>query len=156
MSSQFGLSPTVESFLYFFEAKRLGHQLWVFFNGVSGRGLYTLFQSSYKNFKGKFLKIRSSRRYLTLLDGFPLYWTQKPNFQGARRLEDLPPPHQETCKFLSILKVTFDTAFLLNNEFSTQVLKRYTGTPIPCPYRRESYTCVLTILCSIFVENMLT
>ena len=45
--SQLDVSPIVEVFLYFFEAKRLGCQLWVSFNGVSGRALFTLFPSSY-------------------------------------------------------------------------------------------------------------
>ena len=91
LCSQFDISPTVEVFLYFSEAKRLGRQLWIFFNGISGRALLTLFQSSYKNFKGKFLKFRCNKRYLTFMNGFPLYWTEKPRFQGARRLEDLSP-----------------------------------------------------------------
>jgi len=43
LCSQLGISPTVEVFLYFYEAKRLGHQLWVSFNGEVGRALLTLF-----------------------------------------------------------------------------------------------------------------
>jgi len=39
----------MEVFLYFFEAKHSGRQLWVYLNGVAGRGLLTFFQSSYKN-----------------------------------------------------------------------------------------------------------
>jgi len=80
LCSQLDISPTVEVFLYFFEVKRLGCQLWVSFNSVPGRALLTLFQYSYKNFKGKFLKFSCNKRNLTLLDGFPLYWTQEPRF----------------------------------------------------------------------------
>jgi len=60
LCSQLDISLTMEVFLYFFEAKHSGRQLWVSLNGVPGRGLLTLFQSSYKNFKGRFLKIRAS------------------------------------------------------------------------------------------------
>jgi len=66
--------------------------MWVSLNSVSGRALLALFQSSYKNFKGKFLKIRAIKGDPILLDEFPLYWTKEPRFQSARHLEDLPPP----------------------------------------------------------------
>jgi len=48
--------------------------------GVAGRVLLTLFQQSYKGFKKNF-KIRSNWRDSALLNGFPLYWTEKPNLQ---------------------------------------------------------------------------
>jgi len=44
LCTHFGLFPYVEVFLYFFEAKHLGRQLWVSFNGVVGRALLSLFQ----------------------------------------------------------------------------------------------------------------
>ena len=118
LCAQFGLLPTVEAFLYFFEAKRLGHQLWVSFNGVAGRALLSLFQQSYKGFKGKFLKIRCNKRDPTLLDEFPLYWTKKPTFQTARCLDNMPQWDQEVCHFFSSLKVLFDTTTLISQEFS--------------------------------------
>jgi len=90
LCTHFDHLPFVEVFLYFFEAKRLGCQLWVSFNGVAGRALLSLFNQSYKGFKGKFLKIRCNKRDPTLLDGYPLYWTQKSNFQGSQCLEDMP------------------------------------------------------------------
>ena len=71
----FGNLPSVDVFLYFFEAKSLGRKLWIRFNGVVGRILLTLFQQSYKGFKGKFFKIRCSADDPNLLDEFPLYWT---------------------------------------------------------------------------------
>ena len=69
----FGHLPFVDVFLYFFEAKSPGKNLWVSFNGVAGRVLLTLFQQSYKGFKGKFFKIRCSKNDFTLLDEFPFY-----------------------------------------------------------------------------------
>ena len=69
----FSHSPSMDVFLYFFEAKNPGEKLWVSFNGVVGRVLLTLFQQSYRGFKGKFFKIRCNKNDPTLLDGFPLY-----------------------------------------------------------------------------------
>ena len=86
-----GLTPFVGTFIYFFEVKDHGKKLWVSFNSVAGRVLLTLFQQSYKGLKKNFFKVRSNRRDPALLDGFPLYWTEKPILQRARCLEDLSP-----------------------------------------------------------------
>jgi len=51
---QLDIPPSVDVFLYLFKMKKLGCQLWVSLNSVSGRGILTLFQLSYKNFKGYF------------------------------------------------------------------------------------------------------
>jgi len=42
--THFGHLPSIEVFLHFFEAKHLGRQQWVTFNGVAGRALLSLFQ----------------------------------------------------------------------------------------------------------------
>jgi len=70
---------SVDTFLYFFDAKNLGKKLWVSFKFVAGRVLLTLFEQSYNGFKKNFLKVQSNRRDPALLDGFPLYWMKKPN-----------------------------------------------------------------------------
>jgi len=57
LCAQFGISSSIEVFLYFFEAKHTSSKLWVSLNGAPGRAFLSLFQSSYKNFKGKFVKI---------------------------------------------------------------------------------------------------
>jgi len=41
-----GLSPLVDVFLHFFEAKSHGNNLWVSLSGVTGRVLFSLFQQS--------------------------------------------------------------------------------------------------------------
>jgi len=133
----------VEVFLYFFEAKHLGCQLWVSFNGVVGRAFLLLFQQSYKGFKGKFLKIRCNKRDQTLIDGFPLYWSKKPTFQGARCLENMPQRDQEVCHLFSSLKVVSDTATLISQEFSPGVLKAYIGIFSFC----YSYLCLPICCC---------
>jgi len=73
LCDHFGHTPSVDVFLYFFEAKSPRKKLWVSFNRVAGRVLLSLFQQSYKGFKGKFFKICCSKFDPTLLDGFPLY-----------------------------------------------------------------------------------
>jgi len=87
----------VDVFLYFFEVKRLSQKLWVSFNEVVGRVLLTLFQQSYKGFKGKFFKICCNDNDLNLLDGFPLYWTKEPEFQKPRCLEKTCPNENKRC-----------------------------------------------------------
>jgi len=126
-----GHTPSVDVFLYFFEAKSPGKKLRVSFNGVAGRVLLTLFQQSYKGFKGKFFKVRSNRKDPTLLDGFPLYWPEKPKLKKPRCLEDLPPQELEVFDLLSDLQALFSTVELLKLEFSPKALKGYIGTCLP-------------------------
>jgi len=133
LCNHLGFSPSVDIFLYFFEAKSLGKKLWVSFNGVVGRALLTLFQQSYKGFKGKFFRVCCTAHDPTLLDGFPLYWVGKLKFKKARGLEDLTPPDRELCQLLSSLRVVFNTAQLIKHEFSPKNLKGYIGIGF-CPF----------------------
>ena len=68
LCTHFGLLPSLEVFLYFFE-------LWVSFNGVARRELLSLFQQSYKRLQGQVSKGVLQQEEPTLLNGFPLYWT---------------------------------------------------------------------------------
>ena len=153
--SQFDISPSIEVFLYFFEAKHTRSKLWVSLNSDPGRALLTLFQSSYKNLKGKFVKVRASTGDTTLLDEFPLYWTPEPKFQSARHLEDLSPKDQGICKFLTSLKVVFDTSFLLTKEYIPSVLKAYTGTPHSLPLAKITLLLLLTICLFLCREDVI-
>jgi len=89
--------------------------------------MLTLFQSSYKNFKGRFIKVRASVEDPSLLDGFTLYWSPNPRFQSARHLEDLSLRERVICEFLENLKVVFDTLTLLTREYLLSSLKDYIG-----------------------------
>jgi len=80
------------------------------FNGIARRVLLSLFQQSYKGFKGKFFKIRCSKFDPTLLDGFPLYSVKEPELKKPRCLEDLTSRDREVCEFVSNLGVVFSTA----------------------------------------------
>ena len=55
-----------------------------------------------------FFKVSCSVHEPTLLDGFPLYWVEKPGLKRPRSLKDLTPPNREMCKLLSGLGVVFD------------------------------------------------
>ena len=118
----------MDIFLYFFEAKNSSKRPWLSVNGVAGKVLLTLFQQSYKGFKKKFFKVCCSVHDPTLLDGFPLYWVEKPGLKKPRSLEDLSPPDREVCGFLSSLGVVFNTADLIKNEFHLKFLKAHIGT----------------------------
>ena len=123
-----GHTPSVDVFLYFFEAKSPGQKLCVSFNDVEGRVLLTLFQQSYKGFKKHFFKVGCNSWDPTLLDKFPLYWAEKPNLHQPRCLEDLLPQEREVCNLLSGLQAPFNTVELLKLEFSPKALKGYIGT----------------------------
>jgi len=97
LCNHFGHTSSMDVFLYFFEAKSPGKKLWVSFNEVVRRVLPTLFQQSYKGFKGKFFKVCCNDYDCTLLDGFPLYWVKKLEFKKPRTLEELTPHDRELC-----------------------------------------------------------
>jgi len=119
---------------------------------VGGRGLLTLFQSSYKNFKGSFLKIQASPQKPDLLEGFPLYWTQNPNLVGARQLGDLESQEREHCLLLEQLKTIFETKQVLSYEYQPANLKLYIGL-----YSDNWFFCLFVIVlpnsCYIPVES---
>ena len=74
-----GLPASVDVFLFLFEAKNPGDRLWVSLNGIAGRSILSIFQQSYKDWKGKFVKVCQNDQDPSLLDGFPLYWVNKGN-----------------------------------------------------------------------------
>jgi len=73
LCTHFGITPSTNMFLYLFELRAPHKQLWASLSGVSGRGLLTLYNSSYKGFKGIFIKIVALEHNPSLLEGFPLY-----------------------------------------------------------------------------------
>ena len=139
MCNHFSHTPSVDIFLYFFEAKNPDKRLWLSFNGVVGRVLLTLFQQSYKGFRKKFFKVCCSVHDPTLLDGFPLYWVEKPGLKKPRNLEDLTSQDRGTCEFISKLGAVFDTAELIKFEFQPASLKKAYWYPL--------FFLLLLILC---------
>jgi len=128
LCNHFGHPPSVDVFLHFFEAKSPGKNLWVSFSGVAGEVLLTLFQKSYKGFKGKFFRVCCTDHDPTLLYGFPLYWVGRLKLKKPKTLEELTPPDRELCQVLSSLGVMLNTAQLIKHEFSSSGLKDYIGT----------------------------
>jgi len=157
LCSQLSILRTVEVFFYFFEFKQFGRQLWDSLNNLPGRGLLTLFQSSYKNFKGRFIKVCASVGDPSLLDGFPLYWSPNPRFQSSQRLDDLFPKERGICEFLEKFKVVFDTPKLLTKEYLSGALKTYIVIPLFQPYLlKELLTHKFWNYVVCFVANMLS
>jgi len=109
LCTHFGITPSVNIFLYFFELQTSPKQIWASLNGVSDRGLLTLFNSSYKGFKGVFIKIVAPEHNPSLLKGFPLYWCQSPNLRSPRQLGDMDPSEKRDCLMLEKLDIIFDT-----------------------------------------------
>jgi len=129
-------------FLYFFELKGSSScQLWAL-SGVSGRGLFTLFQSSYKGFRGIFVKILAPTHNPTLLEGFPLFWTRHPSPRNARLIEDLTPIERKGCQDLEGLEVIFDIRKVLELEYREVDLKMFIGIYL-------NYSCTLVFVCLV-------
>ena len=70
------------------------------------------------------------KRDPTVLEGFPLYWTDKPITMKALAWDELAPADRDVCKALAGLGVVFDTAKLIANEFNAHRLSTYFGI---CP-----------------------
>ena len=141
-----GLTPSVDAFIYFFEAKDSGKKLWVSLNGVAGRVLLTPFQQSYKGFKKNFFKVWCNRRDPSLLDGFPLYWTKRPNLRKVWRPEDLSPLERGMCELLFGFIAPLSTLELLQREYSPKDLENYIGIPSLLGFLfRSGLACILCL-----------
>ena len=80
------------------------------------------------------------------MDGFPLYWAEKPNLQKPRFLENLPSQEQEVCNLFSDLQASFNTVELLKLEFNPKALKGYTGILFDSALSRLLEYCVDLLL----------
>jgi len=147
LCNHFGHLSSVDVFLHFFEAKSLGKNLWVSFNSVAGRVLLTLYQQSYKGFKGKFFKVCCTNHDRTLLDGFPLYWVKKLEFKKPRTLEELTPQDRELCQDLASLGAVFNTVQLMKHEYDVEALKGYIGTD----FTLSCLVMLVTILLCLYI-----
>jgi len=95
LCAHLGLPISVDVFLFLLEAKNPGDRLWVSLYGIAGRSILSIFQQSYKDWKGKFVKVCPNDKDPSLLDGFPLYWVNKgnkdsrDNFRRARSPDNM-------------------------------------------------------------------
>jgi len=119
----------VDVFLYLFVAKNPGDRLWVSLNGVAGRSILSIFQQSYKDWKGKFVRVHCNDR-----EGFPLYWVNKgkkeSSFRKAREPEKMEKLDKDLCNFwkgVASSNVTLPTSSIINYEFLEGQLDVYIG-----------------------------
>jgi len=122
-----GHAPSVDVFLHFFEAKSPGNNLWVSLSRVTWRVIFSLFQQSYKGFKGKFFRVCCADQDRTTLDGFSLYWVEKLKFKKAKTLDELSSADREVCQTLASLGVVFNTAELMKRAYDPTALSNYLG-----------------------------
>ena len=116
----------MDVFLFLFEAKHPGDRLWVSLNGIDGRSILSIFQQSYKDWKGKFVQVRQNDQDASLLDGFPLYWVNKGNkdskgsFKRPRSPDSMGTLDKDLCLFwksMADANITFLTTALISFEF---------------------------------------
>ena len=121
-----GLPASVDVFLFLFEAKHPGDRLWVSLNGMAGRSILSIFQQSYKDWKGKFIQVRQNDQDASLLDGFPLYWVNKGNkdskgsFRRPRSPDNMGALDKDLCLFwksVADANITFLTSTIISFEF---------------------------------------
>jgi len=125
LCTHFDITPTRNMLFYFFEFKPSKRTSRASLNGVSGRGLLLLFQSSYKTFKGKFLKIQTDCPDSNLLTRFHLYWSPRPQSQTPRSVDDLKNNELNGCTTLDHLDTIFETSVLLKLEPQPSDVKVY-------------------------------
>ena len=133
-----GHPASVEVFLFLFEANNPGDRLWVSFNGFAGRSILSIFQQSYKDWKGKFVRVCCNDQDPTLLDGFPLYWVNKgkkeskDTFRKARSPEKMGELDQDLCSFwkeLASSNIILATSLIIKFEFVESQLDFHIGMP---------------------------
>jgi len=146
----------VDVFLHFFEAKSLRKNLWVSFNEIAGRMFLTLFQKSYKGFRGKFFRVCSSEADPTAFDGFPLYWVGKLKLKKAKTLDELSSADREVCQVFANLGVMFNTAELIKHEYDPVALSRCIDMGvIPSLLFLNSLSLFMLLLLACFINLFL-
>ena len=148
-----GLSASVDVFLFLFEAKNPGGRLWVSLNGIAGRSILSIFQQSYKDWKGKFVQVRQNDQDTSLLDDFPLYWVNKGNkdskgsFRKPRSPDNMGDLDKDLCLFwksVAAANITFLTSAIISFEFFEGQLEARIGQCLPqrlslCPMLHLCY-----------------
>ena len=93
-------------------------------SNIPGRVLLSLFQQSFKGWKGKFFKVCCSDYDPSALDGFPLYWVNEVKTMKSKSLDELPSNDREACQILTSVG-GFETATLISLEFNADALANY-------------------------------
>ena len=128
--------------------KNQGKICWVSLSGISGRVLLTLFQPSFKGWKGKFFKVCCSDFDPSALDGFPLYRVKEVKHTKPKSLEELPSTDREACQILASVGA-FNTSFLISREYDAEALAKYISI------RATPYNLLFSAFaCSYFVYDL--
>jgi len=136
MCAHLGLPASVDVFLFLFEAKNPGDRLWVSLNKIAGRSILSIFQQSYKDWKGKFVQVRQNDQDPALLDRFPLYWVNKGNkdskgsFRRPRSPDNMGELDKDLCLFwksVAAANITFPTSSIITFEFLESQLEAHIG-----------------------------
>ena len=93
-------------------------------SNIPGKVLLTLFQQSFKGWKGKFFKVCCSDFDPSALDGFPLYWVKEVKLTKPNSLDELPSNDREACQLLTSVG-GFNTATLISLEYNGEALAKY-------------------------------
>jgi len=137
----------VDVFLFLFEAKNPGDRLWVSLNRVARKSILSIFQQSYKDRKGKFVRVCYNDQDPTLLDGFPLYWVNKgkkeskDNFRRARGPEEMRELDKDLINFwkgVASSNITLATSSIITYEFHESQLDFHIG--LSSPHLRVPFT----------------
>ena len=94
------------------------------FSGIAGRILFSLFQQSYKGWRGKFFRVCCTEHDHAALDGFPLYWVPEVKLTKPKTLDELPSTDREVCRILASVGV-LDTSVLIAREYDAEALTKY-------------------------------
>ena len=131
LCAHLGFPVSVDVFLYLFEAKNPGDRQWVSLNRVVGRSILSIFQQSYKDWKGKFVRVCCSDQDPALLDGFPLYWVNKGKKDSSfRELEKMGDLDRDLCGFwkrAASSNVVLPTSSIISYEFLESQLDVHIG-----------------------------
>jgi len=115
-------------FFYFFEYKPSKQTSWASVSEAKGWAILTLFQSSYKSFKDKFIKIQKADHDPDFFEGFPLCWSSNSQSQQSRSPDNLESNEFNDYKKLEDLGIVFETSILLKLEFQPHDLRVYIST----------------------------
>ena len=117
--------------------------MWVSLSDIAGRVILSLFQQSYKGWKGKFFKVCCSEYDHAALDGFPLYWVEEVKLTKPKSLDELPSTDGEVCQILASVGV-LDTSILISREYDAKALANYISMGItPSNHLFSASACFL-------------
>lgn len=99
-------------------------------NSVGGRGILTLFTTSYKIFKDRLFQVKAIEENVELLDGFPNHWTSSLRNYGGYNLEALSTSDQwdvEEMKQLTLFTTMFKSSRIIELEYRSVDLRVFIG-----------------------------